>query len=358
MDRAPAGRTVLSARVAVAAIALVAVAGAFMIGWGVGTDSPAEGAVVENVTGETTVTVIYSTPANGTSQFVVDGVEPGAVGSHQGWAYLPRSALPSPLERVAGDHTAGVVTVGQWALVGDLDASSTRIGSADLTVVAPAGMDVDPGRKAGFLGEFVSPYSLHPDEHDRITLLIAPDALPSDGRMYGDTGYITQHAFWDGDVSSVWIHEFVHARQDFTLPPDMQWFTEGSATYFSYRMLEEQFEEVTEADVRARLAAQGNYRRAPLANQSAWDSSHADYHRGAKLLYIVDAEIRTASGGNHTVVDVFRTMNRRDGPVSVDEFVRIVERYSGEDEDWLRPAIRGTEDLDPHVERVSAVFEE
>lgn len=326
------------------------------------TDRPTDGpeAVVEavSVTDDTTVTVTFSTDANGTRQFTATGVEAAMVDADEDWAYLPRSALPARLERVAGDHTAGVGVVGRWALVGDLAVASAHEGRARVTVVAPAGMDVDPGRKAGFLARYLSSYALRPGSADPVTLYIAPDALPSDGRMYDDTGYVTQHAFWDGDAGSVWVHEYVHAHQAFALEPEMRWFREASATYLSYRVMEEQYGPVTDADVRARVTASPDYSGTALANYSAWDGPHAAYDRGARLLYAVDAAVRSGSGGEHTLVDVVRAMNERRAPVSVAEFVRIVERHAGGPEEWLRTAITEPGDLDGRVRNASSAFDD
>jgi predicted metalloprotease with PDZ domain len=123
-------------------------------------------------------------------------------------------------------------------------------------------------------------------------------------------------------------------------------------------MLEEQFEGVTEADVRDRLAAIDDYEDIPLSSRAAWKDTHADYDRGARLLYVVDAAVRTGSDGDHTIFDVFRAMNRHGGPITVQEFVRIVERYSGEDEPWLQAAITESGDLDAMIEESGVAFED
>ena len=159
-----------------------------------------------------------------------------------------------------------------------------------------------------------------------------------------------------GEATSVWIHEYVHTRQGFELAPGMQWFREASATYLSARLLEEQYEGVTERDVRGRLEATPDHSRTALANHSAWDDSPADYERGARLLYAVDAAVRTGTDGNRTLVDVVRALNRRDGSVTVDEFVRLVERYAGERE-WLRPSITEQGSLDDRVAWAADAFE-
>jgi len=354
---------------AAVAVGLVAVPGATPSGepgpaTATGTEAPTaaatatEGATrVVDVEGRTTVTVTYAS-AGDTRRFTVTDVDPALVDADADWAYLPASSLTGPLERAGDDHAGGVVRVGRWALVGELAVASEPVNSGTVTVVAPAGMDVDPGRKAGFLSSFVSPYAFAPTDAGRTTFAVAPDALPSDGRMYGDTGYVTGHAFWDGDVSSVWVHEYVHARQRFELTEEMRWFREASATYLAARVMEEQYDPVTETDVRERIDANPTYPETPLASQAAWNATHADYHRGARLLYAVDGAVRDGSDGAYTFVDVLRTMNRRDGPITVAEFVRIVESRSGQGEGWVREAITTTIDLDDRVDRESDGFDQ
>lgn len=353
--------------VPVAILVVLAAAGATLLGpaalpsgglSGRPMDDDEERAVaVQDVTVDGNRTIVrYDTP-EGSASFAVEGVAPGMVDADADWAYVPRSALPPPLERVVGDHAAGVGAVGRWAVVGDLATATVTDGHARVTVVAPSGMDVDPDRKAGFLARYMGPYALQPGGNAPVTLYVAPGAMPSQGRMYGDVGYITQHGFWDGQVSSVWIHEYVHAQQAFRTTTEMRWVREASATYLSYRLLEEQFRGVSEDDVRARLAAVPEHEAVVLSNRSTWAGSDAHYHRGAKVLYIVDAEVRAATDGNRTLVDVVRAMNAREDPVTVAGFVAIVEEFTGEDEDWLRRAITEAGDLDRRVRRSGDAFD-
>ncbi|MDZ7850172.1 MAG: hypothetical protein U5K70_04955 [Halodesulfurarchaeum sp.] len=311
----------------------------------------------------TTVTVTYRTggsntsiSASGTHRFTVAGVDPGLVNAPGDWAYLPKSSLPPPLAAVDGNHSAGVVTVGPWALIGNLSGTTKAGRTAPITVVAPAGMDVDPSRKVHFLSTFVSPYELQQVRGEPATILVAPAALPYDGVTYGTRAYITQHAFWDGHSASVWIHEYLHTQQTFETGPEMEWFREASATYLAARMLEEQYYEVEPEDVRAWILARDRSSGVSLADGSAWGHSNANYYRGARLLYAVDAAIRDGSGGEHTLVDVFREMNAHKGPVTIDEFVHLVEFYSGAAQPWLRPAITESGALDGRVPDSEGVF--
>lgn len=353
-----------AAALGVALLAVAVLVGVLAVGSGPpgatsAPTTPSEpGVAVESVSGNRTVTVAYTNASGQRRSFAVDGVDPARSDADHGWAILDRSALPSALKDV-DDAAAGVVEFGEWALVGRMRAATVSIDGARLRVVSPAGRDVDPRRKAGFLAEFLSPYSLAPNAASQsVTIVSVPRSMGSRGLMYpDDTGYVTRQAFWDGDVESVWIHEFVHARQDFRLTAEMDWFTEASAEYLSYRVMEEQYEEVSEADVRARFESIGAYVGTELANHSTWRGSDADYHKGASLLYAVDSEIRAGSDGEHTLIDAFRAMNERERPVSVDAFVRIVERLSGEDEDWIRAAITDSRALDESLSRAdSSVF--
>ncbi|MFW5965672.1 MAG: hypothetical protein ACOCP3_02890 [Halodesulfurarchaeum sp.] len=242
------------------------------------------------------------------------------------------------------------MTVGEWALVGDLQAESARVGARPVTVVAPAGMAVDPARKVGFLAAFAGPYELAPESAEPVTILLGAEALPDEGRMYGTTGYVTGTPFWDGSVSSVWIHEYVHAVQTFETAPEMDWLREASATYFAMRFMAEQYDGVSEADLRHRIDAIER-EGVSLANASSWaDSGH--YDRGGRLLYALDEWIRAETAGEATLVDVVRAMNRAEEPITIERFESIVAETTGTEPAWLRPAIETSEyDLADRIDR-------
>jgi hypothetical protein len=345
-------------RTGVVAVAVVSVGlalGLVVVGVApVGLDgaSDGQGVAVESIAGNTTVTVTY-TNASGTSrQFVVSDVDPGLTDAVHGWAIIERSSLPPALTQ-RDDHVGnGVVRFGEWALVGATKSATVAVDGTELTVVVPQGRDVDPGRKAGFVREFADPYSLSPDGDDPVMLVSVPDALPSEGLMYhDDRGYVTIQAFWDGDAHSVWIHEYVHARQDFRTAPGMVWFREASARYLSYRFMQEQYEGVSQADVRQQLDSYPVYDGVALANRTTWEGTEANYHEGARLLATVDAEIRAESGGSHSLVDVFRTMNTEEEPITIERFVTLVERYAGVDQSWITDAIRSNKDVEDRTRR-------
>ncbi|WP_302080870.1 hypothetical protein [Salinibaculum rarum] len=348
------GRHAQTVVVGVGVAAVVIILGVALVG-GLNTSVLGLGAeetqtTVVDVWGDTTVTVTYTTETGETRGFVVDGVSSELSDSDNGWAFIDRSALPPALEEGENVDSDSVVPVGDRVLVGNTTSSTRQVGEATVRVVVPASRDVDPVRKAHFISEFLSPYALNSDQR-AVTLVAAPDALPYSGLSYADgTGYVTIEAFWDGNVGSVWLHEFFHARQTFTLESEMTWFREASAEYLTYRAMQEQYGPVTDRDIRARLDGVPDYHDVALASPSTWDNESVDYTKGARLLYAIDASVRTGSNGEHTLFDVFRAINEREGPVSVSEFTAVVEAHSGTNESWIRDAIETTGPIDRYRE--------
>jgi len=313
-------------------------------------------ATVVSVSGNTTVTVSYTTEAGETRDFVVDDVAPELSDSDNGWAFIDRSALPATLQESDAVDTDSVVPVGERVLVGNTGSSTRQVGEATVRVVVPAGRDVDPARKAHFISEYLSPYTLNADQR-AVTLVAAPDALPHSGLAYADgTGYVTIEEFWDGDVGSVWLHEVLHARQSFRLESEMEWFREASAEYLSYRAMQEQYGPVTDGDVRARLDAVSDYHDAVLAAPSTWEGEPVDYTKGVRLLYAIDVSVRSGSNGEHTLFDVFHAMNEREEPISISDFSAVVAAHSGKNETWIRGAVETAGPIDRYHESRS-VFE-
>jgi len=311
------------------------------------------GPAVETISGDSDLTVTYSTRTGELEEFVVQNANSRLASVDSDWAYIPREELPAALERVAGDPAAGVVTVGPWALVGDLDETTVDIDGTTVSVVATAGADLDTERKAAILDRFLSPYSLQSSPTDEVRLVYGPSGLLPSGRTYGTTAYVAQQAFWDGRAGSVWIHEYVHTQRQMALAEDIRWFSEASATYFSYRVMEEQYDRVSEDDVRHRIGSGDDYPTIALSDPDQWNDSLANYKRGSRLLYVVDDEIRESTDGESTLFDVYRELNTQDGHVTVDDFVDSVEHRTGEPEPWLRSAIEDGVDLDPHLDRIN-----
>ncbi len=329
---------------------LLAVVLAAGLGPGVIVGGDNSGPSVESVSGKTTVTISYTDAAGAAQTATVSGVDPTRSSAADDWVIVDRSSLPPALRAVDDGPAHGVVGFGEWALVGATKTATVPTDGTTLTVVVPAGGDVDPGRKAGFIEAFAGPYSLSGDT-DSVVLVSVPDTFPNRGLMYADDrGYVTTKSFWDGDAHSVWIHEYIHARQDFRTADGMTWFREASARYLSQRFMQEQYEGVTTSDVHAALAGRSEDTAVTLANRTTWAGTTAHYHVGARLLAAIDAEIRAESEGDHTLVNVFRAMNAEDEPVTVERFVELVEWRTESEQSWIGDAIEGDQPIPERYE--------
>jgi len=164
---------------------------------------------------------------------------------------------------------------------------------------------------------------------DVVTMFYAPEPLAQQGLSDGDT------AFWVGATrtDSVFAHEYLHTRQDYTPAPSMEWFDEGSADYYEYR------QRLTDGDWTYEEFARAMDRSVDGVVPTDPDTfrfNAGDYIEGRRLLAALDHRVREATDDRRSLDDVFRRMNAHEGELGYDEFVAIVSDVSGEDvEPWL-----------------------
>lgn len=132
--------------------------------------------------------------------------------------------------------------------------------------------------------------------------------------------------------NNVWVHEYIHTKQDMNPSTEMKWFTEGGAEYYASLLTLQQtrisFEEFHADVTRDQTTGQ-------LAYPSSW-SSNLPYERGAKFIAALDGRIRQSTDNSRSFEDVFRQMNNHDGELTVTDFKNIVEDVSGESHDqWI-----------------------
>jgi len=147
------------------------------------------------------------------------------------------------------------------------------VGAADATVRIFASPTIPEGEHPGWASknEFVAPAQFHVDHVGR---------------------------------GEIWIHEYVHTRQDFQATRGLQWITEGSAEYLGRRLqMELGLISPREYDV---LMSQ--YQHVPNTSSlnRAPPTSNRSYHWGAAVLSQVDRQL---TGQNASVGDLLKTLN-------------------------------------------------
>jgi len=153
-------------------------------------------------------------------------------------------------------------------------------------------------------------------------------AAPTSGVGWAVQGLQTGDAdLWVRDTErlasadNVWIHEYVHTRQDYQPATDVGWFTEASATYYA-ALLALEGGYVSFEDFRRRIGRGTEPRTANaiLADPDTWNEI-APYLKGALVAGELDRRSRLAGG---TLRTVFRRMNADGDTVTAGEFREFV----------------------------------
>ncbi|WP_276257550.1 thrombospondin type 3 repeat-containing protein [Haloglomus litoreum] len=186
-----------------------------------------------------------------------------------------------------------------------------------------------------------------------VTAFIAPPPIGADGGEGGVGGLATSADMWvaadaatmagpDGTRVSepIFVHEYVHTRQNYSLAADMAWFTESSAFYYM-TVTPHQRGTITERRFDRRFRVADRSRDATLTGTTA-----AQYRawatKGPRTLAALDRRIRTATNGSRSLQDVFRRVNEHEGNVTYAEFRSMVAATAVEPQDeWLDRHVDG-----------------
>ena len=169
---------------------------------------------------------------------------------------------------------------------------------------------------------------------------------------------------------NVWLHEYVHTRQEYTASPDLQWFTEGTATYYAALLALEQ-DRITFSQFRDSLATgeRTRFETAVLTEPATWEHN-ANYPVGALVTGELDRRLRL-TGEQRTFQDVLRRLNAQGNIVDADAFearLRAVgndsvaaagRRYTRRTDRpvmWSEP--RHSEAFGPTAARIASAFTE
>ncbi|WP_338728361.1 hypothetical protein [Haladaptatus sp. DJG-WS-42] len=245
--------------------------------------------------------------------------------------------------------TNGPGVVGKrYAFLGPYDQYQRTANGETIRLVIPRGAETvdEPSRILDTLSE--SSGSLGIGEPRGSVLLFA---LPDPARRGGES-FLRMRELWvhaDSRLdtpNNVWLHEYVHTRQAFTLAPEMQWLREASAEYYGARLAAEQGL-VSEREAQQFVTKPG-YEDAVLAEPASWDSRAVPYTKGMRTLATLDQRIQTATDGERSLADVLTRLNTYDGTITYEVFEQTVESVAGESvDDWLWEQVYERDPLKP-----------
>jgi PGF-CTERM protein len=199
-------------------------------------------------------------------------------------------------------------------------------------LVVPDAATLAAGREAIFESVTAAADRLRVGDRDPRVLMIAAPASVAWGVRGLQTGDRDFYAVADEPVNAarnVWIHEYVHSRQEFAPGPATRWFTEASAEYYAARLTldQDRIEFETFADHLA-VGSSRRYDDVVLSDPDTWHDS-ADYFKGSLAAGDLDRRIRLATDSRATLQGVFGRLNDRTDPVSAEAFVEFVTRTAG-----------------------------
>lgn len=171
------------------------------------------------------------------------------------------------------------------------------------------------------------------DRDSRVLMIAAPRGVGWGvrGLQTGDRDFYVVADETVDTASNVWVHEYVHTRQDIQRTESTRWFIEASAEYYAGLLTLEQ-ERIGFDAFRAYLGRGSGDRfdDVVLADRSTWHDG-ADYLKGALVTGTVDRRLRESTDGGATLQSVFGRLNRQSSPVSAADFLRYVREAGGSD---------------------------
>jgi hypothetical protein len=257
------------------------------------------------------------------------------------WAIVPRPAIGlawRTRESVGVDRHLAVEGQGvagtTMALLGPHETHTRAVAGQQFTLAVPraATLEEPPARILDTLAGAAR--SLEIGVRDETVLaIVAPTTVPwaARGIQTGETDFWGQADEPVASPENVWIHEYVHTRQDFDATPSASWFREGGATYYAALLTLEQGR-IPMEDFITRLSAgeRGEQADSVLSRPSTWRPSTA-YRKGALAAGVLDRRLRTATDRRRSLADIFRRLNAHGDPVDADTVRSTLADAGGSD---------------------------
>ena len=258
------------------------------------------------------------------------------------WALIQRQPGPGLSFRYRGDQppiertntTAGAGVAGESMIfLGSHETYERSAYDQQFRLIVPEAATLTPSRDDVFETVTDASASLRVGDRDQqVLMFVAPASVPwaVRGLQVGDRDF---YAVADESVNAagnVWIHEYVHTRQDFERGDAIRWFVEASAQYYAGLLTLEQGR--IDFDAFRDALSRGTERRfedVVLADPATWEGTGGNYYTGVLVAGELDRQIRIATDRQGTLQGVLGRMNGQPSPVSQADFLGSVERVGG-----------------------------
>ena len=152
------------------------------------------------------------------------------------------------------------------------------------------------------------------DRDERVLMIAAPQDVSwaLRGLQTGERDfYVVANESVDS-ADNVWLHEYVHTRQNFETTEQSEWVIEASAEYYAGLLTLEQ-ERIDFREFQAYLE-RGTYRSVDdvrLVAPSTWRGNGGNYLKGALVAGTLDRQLRAATDSRASLQSVFESLNRK-----------------------------------------------
>ncbi|RXK48578.1 CARDB domain-containing protein [Halorientalis pallida] len=260
------------------------------------------------------------------------------------WSWRGANVTLDRRTRIDGEGVASEAV----AFLGSHAEYTRRAHGQQFRLIVPAAATLAESRGEIFDSVTTAAGAMRVGDRDASVLMIAAPTTTVEWSVQGlQTG---GNSFWVQDTQrldvpdNVWIHEYVHTRQDYDRNDGTRWFTEASATYYAALFSLEQ-DRIGFPAFSSRLGA-GDTRSEPgeiLAEPSTL-TGRTPYLKGALVAGELDRRIRLATDGR-SLQAVFQRMNAAEGPLTAAAFQSIVTDVAGAEVGRLADRYTTTDDV-------------
>ncbi len=224
-----------------------------------------------------------------------------------------------------------------WMAVGDLGVRWATIADTQVAVAGPVGQGLRRQDILAFLRWTVPTLKdIFTSTPDRLLVVGAGDPMwrgglsgPASLYIHADRPLISENG------TSTLLHELVHVATGVRAKPGADWIVEGLAEYYALEIL---VRSGTTSPRRHRLSVEDVAEWGKSADDLFVSEASAEVTaRAVVILRAVDEEIRSASGGAHSLDDLAREIVA-EGSVSYESFREHANRLAGRTVKMLKPS--------------------
>lgn len=217
-----------------------------------------------------------------------------------------------------------------WLLAGELGVRRDQVAGRELVVAAPVG---EGARRMDALAllRWTLPalLAIFPDFPERLLVVSAGDPMWRGGLSGPESLYLhADRPLINERGTSTLLHELVHVAGIVRPGPGAGWIVEGLADYYSLEVL---YRAGVIGERRHRLSLDTLARRAEgVRRLDTRDAGGAVTARGVIELARIDAAIREASDGHHSLDDVARQLAESPDPITYARLRALSESVAGQ----------------------------